>query len=127
MSFNWADYLELARNLYASPTTSGREEAALRSATSRAYYAAFHLALEFARAESYLPYHTGDDHQSLVKYFQRSATDKTRKRLGTELDRMRDSRRQADYETTLHQSPRAMADLTIKRAERVVEILKSLA
>jgi uncharacterized protein (UPF0332 family) len=126
MSFEWADYLELAKSLYSSPSTSGGDEAALRTATSRAYYAAYHLALEFARNEKYTPYHTGDDHQGLVKYYREFAADKLRKKLSTELDRMRDSRRQADYDTKLHQSPKAMADLTIKRAETVLQLLQSL-
>ena len=114
MSFNWADYLELAKNLQASPAIPGPEEASLRSATSRAYYAVYQLAMEFAKAENYAPYHTGDDHQGLVRYFRESGTDQARKRISAELDRMRGST-SGRLRTQLRQSPRAMADLTIKR------------
>ena len=41
MSFDWADYLKLAEALTQSLTVPGPEEAALRAAMSRAYYAAF--------------------------------------------------------------------------------------
>jgi hypothetical protein len=41
MSFDWADYLKLAEALTQAPTVPGPEEAALRAAMSRAYYAAF--------------------------------------------------------------------------------------
>lgn len=39
---------------------------------------------------------------------------------------MRKSRNQADYDLTLTQTPRAMADLTIKSAEQTISILASL-
>jgi uncharacterized protein (UPF0332 family) len=41
MSFDWADYLRLAESLVSNPNAPGPEEAALRAAISRAYYAAF--------------------------------------------------------------------------------------
>lgn len=127
MSFDWADYLQLAKSLYASPDSPGPEEAALRSATSRAYYAVLHLATQFAQAEGYLPTFSGDDHQGISRHFRQSSANRTRKKIAADLDRMRKSRNQADYDPMLAQSPRAMADLTIKRAETLVETLKSLS
>lgn len=55
MSFDWIDYLSFATELLSDPDTPGPPEAALRSAASRAYYAAFHAALTFAQAEGYVP------------------------------------------------------------------------
>lgn len=43
MTFDWLDYLTLAQNL-AGQTVIVSEQAKLRSAISRAYYAAFHQA-----------------------------------------------------------------------------------
>ena len=48
MSFEWADYLKLAAALAEEPDSLGPEEAALRSAASRAYYAAFCASRNFA-------------------------------------------------------------------------------
>jgi len=126
MSFNWADYLELAKNLQATPTSLGSEEASLRSSTSRAYYAALHLASEFAQVEGYIPTFSGNDHQGISRHFRQSGPDRDRKKIASDLDRMRKSRNQADYDRTLTQSPRAMADLTIKSAEHLMESLQSL-
>lgn len=126
MSFDWADYLELAKNLYASPTSPGPEEASLRSATSRAYYAALHLATEHALAEGYVPSYSGDDHQGVSRHFRQSGADRIRKKIASDLDRMRKSRNQADYDPELSQTPRAMADLTIKSAEQTIAALASL-
>jgi hypothetical protein len=49
MSFNWSDFLTLADALPRNPSSAGPEEASLRSAISRAYYAAFCGARDFAR------------------------------------------------------------------------------
>ena len=48
MSFNWTDFLTLADALVRAPNSPGPEEASLRSAISRAYYAAFHVARNLA-------------------------------------------------------------------------------
>ncbi len=126
MTFNWADYLELVKNLSASPASPGPEEAALRTATSRAYCAALHLASQRAQAEGYIPTFSGDDHQGVSRHFRQSGADRVRKKIASDLDRMRKSRNQADYDLTLTQTPRAMADLTIKSAEQTISILASL-
>jgi uncharacterized protein (UPF0332 family) len=55
MAFDWPDYLDLARRL-----AQADEEASQRSAISRAYYAAFHVArrhVERAHPEVALPRH----------------------------------------------------------------------
>jgi hypothetical protein len=65
MSFNWIDYLTFATALVNNPETPGPSEAALRSAISRAYYATFRSALEFATSEGYHPRSSGDDHSSV--------------------------------------------------------------
>jgi len=126
MSFEWADYLELAQNLSASPASPGPEEAALRTATSRAYYAALHLASQRAQAEGYIPTFSGDDHQGISRHFRTLGADRVRKKIASDLDRMRKSRNQADYDLTLTQTPRAMAELTIKSAEQTIITLVSL-
>ena len=62
MSFNWIDYLTFASALVDDPENPGPSEAALRSAISRAYYAAFKKALEVAKSEGFQSRHSGDDH-----------------------------------------------------------------
>lgn len=49
--FGWNDYLTVAQRLTAPPA----DEAHLRTAISRAYYAAYHAAAAFVRAEGTLP------------------------------------------------------------------------
>ncbi|MEI2689335.1 MAG: hypothetical protein V9H69_06330 [Anaerolineae bacterium] len=85
-----------------------------------------HLASQRAQAEGYIPTFSGDDHQGVSRHFRQSGADRVRKKIASDLDRMRKSRNQADYDLTLTQTPRAMADLTIKSAEQTISVLASL-
>ena len=69
MRFDWTEFLTLAEALRAAPGSPGPPEAALRSAASRAYYAAFHSALIFARREGFAPSFLKDDHKEIRAYF----------------------------------------------------------
>ncbi len=44
MSFDWSQYLDLARDLFTQAASTPYEDANLRSVISRAYYEAFHKA-----------------------------------------------------------------------------------
>lgn len=109
MSFDWADFLTFADALVRDPKSPGPEEASLRSAISRAYYAAFHVARNFGwdRREFTLT-GTGHDHWLVMNYF-RSSPDRTRRKIGVDLDRLYDNRTSADYDDVLTGRPVALA------------------
>lgn len=128
MLFDWTEFLTFAKALESDPSSPGPPEAALRSAASRAYYAAFHEALKFARSEGYDPMRTGDDHKRLREYFRdHKPNDKRRRRIATELRRCWDQRRQADYDATLYKSPASLAGHAVGMARSVLEELDSLS
>jgi len=54
VSFDWEQYYDLAEWLLKHPGTAAPQEASLRSAVSRAYYAAFCPARNFARDQELL-------------------------------------------------------------------------
>ena len=91
MPFDWRGFLELAHSITAGKTVS---EAEYRTAVSRAYYAVFHVALEYCVNEGYTVEHTSGDHQRVRDWL-------TELGLGTasinlyELHRLR---KQADYD-----------------------------
>lgn len=129
MSFNWVDYLTFASALVNDPETPGPSEAALRSAISRAYYAAFKSALEFAASEGYQSRGSGDDHSSVRAHFRTHSPDpdNQRKAVSTYLDRLSKARNQADYDNTFrHQTPRAAAQLAVGTAEKIIQLLESI-
>lgn len=126
MSFNWDEFLTLAEALVRDPNSPGPEEASLRSAVSRAYYAAFCSARNLARDRREITLtHTGRDHWLVQKHFQDSPHP-TRRQIGTSLDRLRDYRRQADYKDDLDGSAVSQAIFSIKVARNVLNALNSL-
>ena len=126
MSFDWVDFLTLADALERDPNSPGPEEAALRSAISRAYYAAFCVARNFAceRGE-FTPTRTAQDHRLLKDHFRLSPS-RIRRKIGLDLDRLRDHRRSADYDDVLTSRSTSLAQSSIARARNVLDALDSL-
>jgi hypothetical protein len=60
MPFDWTRFLALAQELTSQ---SDRDEAKLRTAVSRAYYAAYHVSEEYCRRHGYLFKRSGQDHK----------------------------------------------------------------
>lgn len=97
MSFDWEDYLTLARRLSELPEGQPEEEAQLRTAISRAYYLAFRKACNFLRdtdGESILRRAV---HRFVRDGFERS-DDPIRQKIGQDLGRMEMERNKADYD-----------------------------
>ncbi|WP_250125350.1 hypothetical protein [Chroococcidiopsis sp. CCMEE 29] len=97
MSFDWSEYLNVAKELAGTATTPANQEAKLRAAISRAYYAAFIKARNHLRdREGLLIPTTGDAHSYVSNRFELSL-DPIRQSIGEKLQRLRRFRRQADY------------------------------
>ncbi len=93
MVFNWAQYLVLAEEL----VLRGDDEAALRSAVSRAYYAAFCKARNHLRQRGESVPRTDDFHKAMWDKY-RGAAGQRYKSIGTIGDRLRRRRNKADYD-----------------------------
>lgn len=92
MAFDWAGYLTLAKELAAQS-----DEAAQRSAMSRAYYAAYNRArLQLSREGIVVPKQQ-NSHKELWDIY-RNSSDTARQAIGITGDRLREFRRQADYD-----------------------------
>lgn len=92
MPFDWAEFLTLAEEL--APRAG--DEAAARSAISRAYYAALGLAAAHLRAEG-VPISQLQIHGQVSKAFQNSR-DERRKDIAQHLIWLRQQRNRADYD-----------------------------
>jgi len=126
MSFNWGDYLALADTLARQSGSPGPEEAALRSAISRSYYAAFCSARNAAETRKEItPSKTGKDHELVIRHFEKSH-DLHRRKIGMNLRRLRDNRNHADYDNTLSGPPKPMAQSSVALANNVLAKLNSL-
>lgn len=123
MSFDWSEYLNLARRLAGTPENPANE-AELRSAISRAYYAAFIQARNFLRDRDNLKIPRKNTHEYVINLF-RDNSDKVRKKIGERLRRLRDFRNEADYEDrAIKLAPNSKESLTLAR--RIISGLGSL-
>lgn len=125
MIFDWREYETLAKWLYENASMPGSTEASYRAAASRAYYAAFQCAMDFAIKEGFEPENDGVDHGNLLKHF-RAQRSVVRDRIHTSLHRMRDNRNQADYDSELMSKPQALADSTLNEAKKLFDALEQL-
>lgn len=107
MSFDWTEYLTLAAEL-ASTANPPIAEAKLRSAVSRAYYAAFCKAKShcISRNECTVPT-DGAAHLVIALHFRRGQgnSSRVRRKIGENLARLRRDRNCADYDDTVPNLP----------------------
>ena len=93
MSFDWSEYLTLAQELTSASISSPIQEAHLRAAVSRAYYAAFCKARNYLHnKDGYLTPRRTNAHSDVIMKFERSG-DMERRKVGTLLRSLRGIRR----------------------------------
>lgn len=95
MSFDWREYLELARELKCQIGSGYSEEAAKRSAVSRAYYAAFCWTRNYAEAHWEFQRTGGaEDHKRLREHLRNLS----KMQIASNLNRLREWRNSCDYD-----------------------------
>jgi uncharacterized protein (UPF0332 family) len=126
MSFDWAEYLTLARCLVndEAPTTASAESR-LRCAASRAYYAAL------CRAAAYLSNEIGEVppgdhkfHEFVISHF-RYAEERSWKRVGSRLEQLREHRSHADYDASERNWPKK-AEASVELSEGAIQDLEGI-
>ena len=124
MSFNWSEYLALAGQLAGKAKISATQESRLRSAISRAYYAAFIQARNHLRDKDGLSLPRLNIHQYVINRFKNDP-DLTRQKIGSNLKIIRYNRNRADYDDKIERLP-AKTKRTLKVAAKVIADLQSL-
>jgi uncharacterized protein (UPF0332 family) len=110
------EFLTLARHL-----ANGTTEAEWRSATSRAYYAAFHIARQFFQDAGFTVARADRAHIYLSRRLL-NAGDPHVIKAGSDLNDLRGSRNEADYD--LHRPvTQGMAALQVRLAEQIIRFL----
>lgn len=124
MSFNWSEYLGLAQQLAGKAQISATQESRLRSAISRAYYAAFILARNYLRDEESISIPRQEGHKYVIDQFNNDA-DPTRRGIGESLKRLRYNRNKADYDDTFPNLP-TITKRMLKLANKTISDIQSL-
>lgn len=118
-AFEWNDFFKLAQFLQDQAETCGTEEAAVRSAISRTYYAAFGRVCRFASQKlSYEPQSSAADHAGLRRHLQQNQ----KRQLANDLFHLQQWREQCDYRESVDNLPVILAN-SRQIAERVFRIL----
>lgn len=124
MAFCWADFLTVATAL-----KEAGDEASLRAAVSRAYYAVFGEAKEAAETETGAAFPTGSIHDEVCRFYDGSS-DVARRVFAANLRRLKSARVRADYyrksafdvrfaDQALTDATKLLADLTaMNRSEQ---------
>ena len=116
--FDWEEFLQLAENLMDDPSN----EAALRSAMSRAYYATFHAGRDYLiRAE--IPINRGRNAHVQVQ----NELEKKSGKIGYDLERLHDWRKRADYDTPTIPDVAGQAVLAVNLARQTIEAIKMIS
>ncbi len=126
MSFYWPEYLDLAKELSQfSKILSSSEEARLRAAISRAYYAAFKSAFNYLRdSEKILMSNDTNAHWFVIKEFS-GRPGETWKIIGFNLGRLRRLRNLADYQDNLYSQKRKTEE-ALRLAETVLKDIQHI-
>lgn len=125
MSFVWSEYLNLAQELAGKTAISASLEAKLRSAISRAYYAAFIEARNHLQDKENhtIPFDV-NPHEYVRIQFEQSQ-DKKRQKIGKKLNYLRIARNKADYNNTFSKLSEN-TEVTLQLASQVISALNSL-
>ena len=125
MKFDWSEYVNLAQELAGQSGRLASDEAKLRTAVSRAYYALHCKVRNYIHDVERLPIpSTGEAHQFIIDMFERSP-DKRRRKIGQTLKRLRIDRIKADYHDVVTGLP-SMAALALKLAQQAISTLSTL-
>lgn len=119
MAFDWEECLKLSRHLTKECQNCPNEEAALRSAVSRAYYAAFCYALRIAKKKyGYVP---ADDQRDNHGKLQKHLRAMNKKELALKLNDLRQWRNNCDYDDDIPPDAKGLAERAIYKAEYVFQ------
>ncbi len=125
MSFDWSEYLGLAQELSGQTASPASQEAKLRAAISRAYYAAFCKARNHLRDREGHAIPIGGKAHAYVRDKFKNSPDQLRSQIGHNLDRLRRHRNIVDYDDSVS-GLLPMTSRDLKLAQRVLSALTTL-
>jgi hypothetical protein len=127
MSFDWLDYLIIARQLYqeANQAEAILQEGKYRIAISRAYYAAYIIARNHLRDVDKLIIPPIDAHRFVIKTYADDA-DPIRVDIGDKLQNLKTKRIQADYQDKFRGDIGKTAQDMLRIAEETIALISTL-
>ena len=116
--FEWVDFLDLAEELAARPN----DEAAARTAVSRAYYATFHTGRDYlVRAEIPLD-RSRNAHLQVQRELRKQSA-----QMGQDLELLHFWRKNADYDSSQFTDINEQARSALTLARETIDAIKALS
>lgn len=120
--FDWNDYFLLAQKLKENSSNSKIQNACLRSAISRAYYAAYNKASDFAKKDGFqIP--EGEGKQKALCDYLKLHPNLPMSFVGQKLDNCRKARTDCDYDQRLEFDPSRKVTLVLQEVEYILSNL----
>ena len=133
MSFDWRGYLRFAEFLHEFPEDLDSvdkdlvSEACYRSVASRAYYAAFHVLLNYGINNGYDQKYDGRDHQGLEDHLEAIHLDnKEWLSIREDLANLKRNRIRADYRSEIPKEQKSFAFYSILYARGIFKRFDAL-
>lgn len=124
MAFDWLEFMDFAKTLFASPQAGISTEANTRIIVGRAYYAVFNEAKHFLETKDFIRFKREGIHAQVIDQFK-DHPEADRQEIGFGLARLFNLRRWADYRANDPMS-RADAKNAIDLAEQLMTAIASL-
>jgi uncharacterized protein (UPF0332 family) len=125
MSFDWSEFLLVAKLLNQQGENGIHAEASYRSAVSRSYYSAFCHARNFARDHlSFIPGNDFRDHHRIRDHFSRYYRNQPRfNKIHVQLQKLHQLRKECDYVNEIAH-PSILARDAIRLSESIIKNLQ---
>lgn len=125
MNPDWSEYLAFARDLVRQASLpSSHQEAMLRSAISRAYYCAYHVAHNCMLQQGGVPPRQQGMHITVIDWY-RTHTRREYWAVANKLGRLRDNRVNADYRPNFRPNV-SLAQTTVEDVDKVLAMISRL-
>lgn len=129
MSFDWSKYWDVADYLYKNPA-SNFKDASYRTAISRAYYAAYWIARLYIEKFGISISGERNAHTAVINKFLETTiiveTNSQTRRIGNNLNKLRDNRRYADYESEINQNLKSTLEYSLGLSKTIINVIKPL-
>jgi uncharacterized protein (UPF0332 family) len=133
--FDWHEYYLFAGELLSQADSSSYKEAMLRSAVSRAYYAAFHRACDYLRALNIYPTRQQfegsrrETHRFIISIFLNNPDHPEWDEIGQMLETLKNLRQKADYIKSVEKHmfrKTGVVEEIISGAKGIIDLIDSL-
>ena len=120
MTFDWNEYLRIAKDIHIrSKTSKIKDEALLRTAVSRAYYSVINIAAKKAIEKHGQSFTSNDFHASVIGYYKYDYNNSNHQIAGRLLRSLKGSRDKCDYHTSVDEDLEKMLESSIIQAEDI--------